>query len=179
MRRHILFFPAWALLGLLLVSGCGAFDKTPPLPCPNVSVLADAGKLVRYRQGPGRDLTDVLFEAVISNFVGSCLYARDNSSVTIDLSVVFDVKRGPANRDRKAGFEYFAAIPKFHPRPEGKTRLAIKVDFPGNRSRVRVTDVLELQIPIAKTQKGADYPVFIGFQLSVNELRSNRAERGG
>ena len=166
------------VLAALLVAGCGLFKKEGPPPCPRVSVLSDAGKLVRYREGPGRDLTDVLFEAGISKFVGECAYRDNNTRVTIELSVVFDLRRGPANRDRKAGFEYFVAIPRFHPAPEGKRRLPIRVEFPGNRTRSRVTDVLEVEIPIAKGSKGTDYPVFIGFQLSASELRENRARSG-
>ncbi len=168
-----------AVLAMLLVAGCSVFKKEVPPPCPRVSVLSDAGKLVRYRDGPGRDITDVLFEAGIVKFVGNCAYRDKNTRVTIELSVVFDLRRGPANRDRKAGFEYFVAIPSVHPAPEGKRRLPIRVEFPGNRTRSRVTDVLELEIPIAKGSKGTDYPVFIGFQLSVGELRENRARSGG
>ncbi len=168
-----------AVLAMLLVAGCSVFQKGVPPPCPRVSVLSDASKLVRYREGPGRDITDVLFEAGISDFVGSCVYRDNNTRVTIELSVMFDLRRGPANRDRQAGFEYFVAIPKFHPAPEGKRRLPIRVDFPGNRTRSRVTDVLEVEIPIAKGSSGTDYPVFIGFQLSASELRENRARSGG
>ena len=168
-----------AVLAMLLVAGCSVFKKEVPPPCPRVSVLSDAGKLVRYREGPGRDITDVLFEAGIVNFVGNCAYRDKNTRVTIELSVVFDLTRGPANRDRKAGFEYFIAIPRFHPAPEGKRRLPIRVEFPGNRTRSRVTDVLEVEIPIAKGSKGTDYPVFIGFQLSAGELREIRARSGG
>ena len=168
-----------ALLAMLLMAGCGVFNREVPPPCPQVSVLSDAGKLVRYRDGPGRDITDVLFEAEISNFTGSCVYRDNNTRVTIELSVVFDLLRGPANRDRKAEFEYFIAIPRFHPAPEGKRRLRIGVKFPGNRTRSRVRDVLELEIPIAKGSKGTDYPVYIGFQLSAGELKANRARSGG
>jgi len=177
-RRNKLIRGCVVLVALAL-AGCSMFDKTPPPPCPPISILADAGKLVRYKPGPGRDITDVLFEAEIADFRGSCVYRDKGTKVSIDLAVMIGLKRGPANRDHKADFEYFVAIPKFHPAPQGKRVLPIRAEFTRNRSRVRVTDTLELEIPIAKGAKGADYPVYIGFQLSPDELRENRARHGG
>ncbi len=158
---------------------CGIFKKNVPPHCQRVSVLSDAGNLVRYRDGPGRDITDVLFEAEIAKLASNCSYRDDNTRVAIELQMVFQLRRGPANVDRKAGFEYFVAIPSFHPQPEGKRRLPIKVEFVGNRARSRITDVLEVQIPIAKGRAGTDYPVYIGFQLNATELAENRARGGG
>lgn len=174
MKRYKSLAHGCALAAAMLVAGCTLFEKKVPPPCPPVSVLAEAGSLVRYRDGPGRDLTDVLFEGAISNFVGNCLYRENNTRIAVELSIVFDLKRGPGNRDRKAAFQYFVAIPRFHPAPQGKRRFPLRVEFPGNRSRVRVTDVIELEIPIARGQMGTDYPVYIGFQLSPDELRDNR-----
>lgn len=178
MKRRNKVIRGCAVLLALMLAGCGMFDKKQPPPCPPISVLADAGDLVRYKPGPGRDITDVVFEAKISNFRGSCSYRDKNTKVSIDLAVMIDLKRGPADRDGKAAFEYFVAIPKFHPAPEGKRVLPIQVEFVRNRTRLRVTDALELDIPIANGGKGDNYPVFIGFQLSPEELRENRARRG-
>ncbi len=168
---------ASAVLLALLAAGCGMFEKTPLQPCPEISVPSDADRLTRYAPGPGRDITDVMFEAVITDFRGDCGYHDNDTRVSINVSVVFTLKRGPANTDRTAAFEYFVAIPRFHPAPEGKRRLPIRVEFVRNRTRMRVVDELELEIPFAKGGTGRDYPVVIGFQLTPDELRANRARR--
>lgn len=161
---------------LLTVAGCDTlgFGKKPGPACPDVLTLRDAGSMVRYREGPGRDLTDVVFEARVAGFSGECDYAKDRSSVTLDLGVAFEVLRGPANESRTATFEYFVAVPAFHPAPQGKQNFTATVEFTGNTGRMRTGERIKLVIPMEKGKTGEDYPVYVGFQLSEEELRDNR-----
>src|SRR5690606_8384462 len=116
-------------------SGCetlGITEKNPVPPCPPVLMLRDAGTLTRYAPGRGRDITDIDFQAEIADFRGTCEYNKERTEVDIVLNVVFSVLRGPADTDRAAAFEYFVAIPHFHPAPEGKRTLPVSVRFTGN-----------------------------------------------
>jgi hypothetical protein len=72
-----------------------------PPPCPAVAKVEDASKLTRFA-GEGRDLTDVLFEAELTDIAASCSYGSD----TIDMAsrVRFVVSRGPADTARRADF---------------------------------------------------------------------------
>jgi len=160
----------------LLAAGCAnLFEKKKPPPCPAVLVLEDARTLLRYRPGPGRDITDTSFEGKIVYIGGECDYGK--RSVVLDVEVVFELSLGPANPRRVARFEYFVAIPQFHPRPEGKRTFPISVPFPSKRTRLRFTDRLELEIPIARGKRGTDYEVYLGFQLTREELERNRKSR--
>lgn len=166
-----------AVLGTaLLAGGCGFLGiggrETPP--CPGVVAPRDAGTLVRYGEGPGRDLTDMVFEASIADFSGTCDYNRARTSVDFDLGIVFDVSRGPAAEGRTVSFEYFVALPAFHPAPEGKRTFRFEVTFEGNRHRVRAGDRVRLVIPMAQGTTAEDYPVYVGFQLTPEELAANR-----
>jgi hypothetical protein len=180
-RRLSLLTTRFAVLALagLVVAGCqsqgwfGVASKPGPT-CPDVLPLRDAGALVRYKPGPGRDLTDVLFEAKVAGFSGECDWEKDRSKVTLDLGVAFEVVRGPANVDKTATFEYFVAVPAFYPKPAGKQTFSATVKFQGNISRLRTGDRLKLVIPVAKGKTGEDYPVYVGFKLSDEELRDNR-----
>ena len=160
----------------LLAAGCAnLFETKNPPPCPAVLVLEDAGTLLRYRPGPGRDITDTSFEGKIVHIGGECDYGK--KSVVLDVEVVFELSLGPASLERIARFEYFVAIPQFHPRPEGKRTFPISVSFPAKRTRLQFTDSLELEIPIARGKRGTDYEVFLGFQLTGEELERNRKSR--
>ena len=72
-------------------------------------------------------------------------------------------------------FEYFAAVPYFHPRPQGKRIFAKAGEFQGNRSRLGMIEEVKLTIPLAKGTKRADYQIFLGFQLTQEEVERNRA----
>ena len=162
----------------LMTAGCGLFgEKKPPPPCPPIFVLKEAGKLREYKPGPGRDITDVSFEAQIADFRGVCEYSKDRSQVDIDLSIAFDLTRGPANKDRKAAFSYFVAIPKFHPAPEGKRTFSLSTEFAGRSSHSRITDHVQIRIPFITGEPLEDYAVYLGFQLTHEQLKDN--QRGG
>lgn len=166
-----------ALALALAVAGCGMFDRRPAPPCPPVLVVKEASKLTLYREGPGRDVTDVLFEGQVVDFRGGCEWNRARTEVDLEIRVAFDVQRGPANRDRRASFRYFVAIPAFHPAPEGKRVFLHEVAFPENVARLRSGDTVRLRIPIAKGKTWEDYPVYIGFQLTPEQ--AERLRPGG
>lgn len=165
------------VLGLaMLAGGCGLFDeKKPPPPCPPIFVLKDAGKLTRYKPGAGGDITDVLFQGNIFDFRGLCEYNKERTRVEIKLSIAFEMLRGPANTDRKAVFGYFVAIPKFHPAPQGKKTFPLTTEFVENTTRVRLTDEINLEIPIDRKVKRSEYAIYIGFDLTQDELKENRS----
>lgn len=173
MMRSLLRPVAVALLPLALAS-CSVFGKKEPPPCPPVYILADAAKLTKFRPGPGRDLTDVEFEGEIVGFTGGCKY--DEKGAVIDLQVSFDLKRGPANSDRKADFSYFVAIPYFYPSPEAKAEFATSVAFPEGANYVKYTDEeVVMRIPVKDKEIINKYEIYLGFQETQEELNRNRA----
>ena len=166
----------FALCLVLLVAGCGKiFEQKEPPPCPQVLVLQDAANILRYKEGPGRDITDTSFEGKIIPVGGECDYGENN--VVLDVQIVFELVLGPANPDRVVEFEYFVAIPRFHPKPEGKRKFAIRVPFPSRRMRLRFADSLDVDIPIAPKKSGTYYEVYFGFQLTREELERNQKSR--
>ena len=140
--------------------------------CPNFLILGQGDVLVKFLSGSGRDITDVQFEAKIVDFAGSC--EHDSKGVSVSLNVAFAVKRGPANRDYRADFSYFVAIPKFFPAKEGKRSFPIAVGFQKIQTLVIYRDQIEMRIPLKPKEIGANYEVYLGFQLSQAELEYNR-----
>ena len=176
-------FVAAVLIGAL--SSCGLFQEdTPPQPCPRVLTHQDATKLTRFREGPGRDLIDVEFEAEIIDARGGCIHDIDDETRTgtLDIELIIEVvvARGPADTDREASFGYFVAIPQFYPRPEGHEVFPAKVAFPGNRTRLTLVDEpVYLTIPLQEGQVGQDFEIVIGLDVTPEELDFNRQQARG
>ena len=173
LRRMVCVFGLAALAG-----GCGLFEeKKPPPPCPPIFVLKDAGKLTRYKPSSGNDITDILFQGNVIDFRGFCEYNKPRTEVEITLSIAFEIQRGPANTNRKADFGYFIAIPKFHPAPQGKKVFPLNTVFEDNTTRARLTDEISLTIPLDRTVRRSEYGIYIGFDLTQDELKDNQAGR--
>jgi len=155
------------------------FERRSPPPCPPVMVVRDASDSTVYRDGPGRDVTDVVYSTRIADFTGSCAWNSDRTQTDIELRVLFETERGPANPNRKAEFNYFVAIPAFYPAPQGKRVLPVEVNFPENVTRVRSGDTIYLRVPIARNKSGDDYPIYLGLQLTPQQIEENRRRSGG
>lgn len=163
----------------LLVAACGLFEKDVVYKCPAVFILDDAKDLTKFKPGPGRDITDILFEAEIVNFVGDCDYGDNDGKgeAEIELSVQIRVERGPANKGRQVAFDYFVAIPKFQTQSEGKSVFNVTGKFEGNRTRMLYQDDLDMTIPVKVPRDGAALEIILGFQLTPEELKYNRSRK--
>jgi len=148
--------------------------------CPTVSILEDAQKITRFKSGPGRDITDIRFQAEIVNFTGACEYDEDDEKweAEIELRVQIAVERGPASKDGKIDFRYFAAIPEFQSQVQGKSIFSVAGQFEGNLTRLLYHDELSMRIPVAKPTDGQGLEIVLGFQLSPEELTYNRESKG-
>jgi hypothetical protein len=171
---------AFALLAVaaLVVSACGLVEEKKRYPCPKAFVLSDAGSLVRFKPGTGRDITDILFEARIADFAGTCEYdEKKKKGVSIEMNVVVDLQRGPASKTPDIAFEYFVAIPSFLPKPEGKKIFPVTGRFEETQNRLTYRDAVRMFIPLDDPNDGVGLEVVVGFQLTPEEIRFNKALR--
>ncbi len=174
LRRAFGLAAAVLAIGL---AGCeaGFFSKpAPPGPCPRVAAVADAGTLTRF-SGSGRDLTDVAFEAEIGGMQGSCVYSDD--VIDVDLAVQFIASRGPADQNRRADFKYFVAVARFDQSVVARESFDTFVEFPGNQNRAGIVEELAQHIPIASGERGDSFVIYVGFELTPQELTFNRAQK--
>jgi len=158
---------------LLALSGCKIFVKDEPPPCPRVSVLEDASKLVRFANG-GHSANAIEMSAEITKYRGSCFYDKDEKTMQVVLNVGVDAFAGPAFVEGPHRVDYFVAIPAFNG-PEGKKILPLKLDIPKDPRGTHITDGdVTLTFPIKDIKKLEAYEIFVGFQLSPEELDFNR-----
>lgn len=160
------------LAGALAVAACAGDE--PPKPCPEVVLLADAAKQVKF-SGRGRDLTDVLFEAELEAGRQICSY--DENELDVDLQVRVIASRGPANSDRLANLNYFVAVARNDRTVLARQSFDIAIPFPGNRTRVSGLEEIGQVITLSPGEDGSNYLIYLGFDLTPEELEFNRANR--
>ena len=160
---------------LLALSGCKVFVKEEPPPCPRVSILADAAKLVQFRPGPGRDITDIAYKVQVVNYAGSCFYEKESHVMTVNLQVGFDAERGAALADDRQEIQYFISVPTFFPQPDAKEIFPLTLQFSKHAAGLHVTDQdAKISIPVKSIKELERYEVFIGLQLDEAQLDYNR-----
>lgn len=178
---------AAALTLALVLAGCTVYQGLEEkiigkaLPCPRVSILADAATVTRFKEGLGRDLIDVDFKGALTGFRGSCGYDidedTDSGTLSLDLAVVMNLERGPANKGREIGFEYFISVTDSSKKVLNKEIFDVKVTFPGNQTVLTWSedpdDPVILTIPLKAGERGQDFIIFVGFQLSPEEYQYN------
>ncbi len=160
----------------LVLAGCGLFADDILLPCPRGVVIADAATLVEFRPGPGRDLTDVRLEAAISGVRSDCVYDEDGF-VDVDLDVAIDLTRGPALEGKAARAEYFVVITDPEEKVVAKRVFVLDVEFPGAALRARTIQELTQRIHYLPEPSAAAYRIFVGFQLTRDQLDYLRARK--
>jgi hypothetical protein len=164
----------------LALAACSVFSKKKePPPCPEVNILAETAKFTRFRPGRGRDVTDVALQGEITGYNGSCKYDKDSKTLTVTLQVSMTFTHGPAATSNNAHIDYYVAVPAYFPKPEAKQVLGVQFAFAPPADHVQITDYeVEVKLPVADFVK--DMPnrdLYIGFQLSPDELDYNRREK--
>lgn len=168
-----------ATIGLvaLVLAGCGIFVSTVQPPCPSVVVLGDAQKVTIFRPGPGRDLTDVRFEGGIAALTPTCEY-DDDGFVDTDVAIDMSFQRGPAAEVNVGHYEYFIAITDGSDEIIAKRVFPIDVEFPEGARRVTVTEQVSQRIYFAPGDDGSRHRIFVGFQLTREQLEFGRDDSG-
>ena len=166
------------LVPLLLasVAGCSGPDKNTFAPtCPRAAILGDAADLTRYRDGGGRDLTDLVLSGRIMGVSGQCKPGDTASQLSTSLQVTIQLTRGPAMTQRDAVATLFVAVGDGDQILDKKL-FPVRVQFQPNADTTRLTtDAITMTLPISPNKPGASYALTAGFQLTPEELELNRS----
>jgi hypothetical protein len=155
----------------LVLSACTR--KLVP-PCPPVRVDNATSTVTKFKDGPGRDITDIEYQAEILGYKGQCDYNKDSVDVIFDVDMA--LTNGPAAKDGSVPLYYFVALPQFFPDAAGKQILQVtrKVPAkPGQRETFTESGV-RVRIPLKADQAGAAFDVYVGFQVDNTQLEYNR-----
>ncbi|NQW09768.1 MAG: hypothetical protein HQ481_07825 [Alphaproteobacteria bacterium] len=166
-------FAITALGVVLAATLASCASDTPPPPCPSAGTPATLDRVTAFREGGGRDLTEVLFDARIDGVNTICDYGKDG--VAVDLAVRFVAERGPAERDRLAALRYFVAVERAFGEVTAKQIYDLPMPFEGNNRRVGRIEQIKVFVPVPANGSFSGVRVLVGFQLTAEQLDYNRA----
>ena len=177
------------LVSAVLLSACETannavevFTKPVILPCPDYRILAVAANYTVYRDGPGRDLTDVDFEGKYNDMRLACATDIDKKTrigtMEVEVTLDFITQRGPANTTRKATFPYFISVTDLNQKILYREEFKVSVDFPGNFTGFSFRpDPITLILDLKPNVTGENYIIFTGFVVTPEQLEYNKARR--
>jgi hypothetical protein len=173
-RFPLLALTVLALAGVL--SACGGGRPNVP-PCPRVGILGDAYKATQYRDGPGRDLTDVAFDTELVDYNGSCKYQDKQTTVIVSFILQIGATRGPAADKSEAQVPYFVAVVDKQQNVLSRNRFVARIPFKEGQRRVIVGDEFEQALPL-QGRPTTDFEILIGLEVPPDQLNRIRQQRG-
>lgn len=167
-----------ALALAVTLSACASPFKKKSRACPPAVTLADASSITRFVAGGGPGLADATFQAKVKDVALNCTHDRNSQGygyINMKANVMIQVDRGLANRDGLARFTYFISIADSSRRILSKEVFPIDLAFPVGKNSTQVKDrPVNVRIPIKGGQTVRDFEIFVGFQLTREELEYNR-----
>ena len=114
----------------------------------------------------------------IASIEDSCRHRNNN--VIVEISINFEGNLGPAGRSSSSerpsfAYPYFIAIEGKGGQILAKEIFATTVSYNKTSETVTHSDNMRQIIPIAPNSTGDDYSIFVGFQLTDEELMYNQA----
>ncbi len=168
-------------LGLaVLLGGCAGGgllggDPASGSACPQVAVLEEPSELTRFAAASGGDLSGVLFRARMDLDDAFC--EIDKKSVDVTVTAAFRVARGPANTSREARFSYFVAVLDSDKNIIHRSTFPIIAKFKKKETGFSFTEDFTVTIDVGKEREPSDYIVYLGFEMTPEELAFNRRRR--
>ena len=160
---------------LTLLPACSMFDKKDERSCPHTEVVSDLSRLVKFQDGPGRDLSDIVLIARIDDVKSGCRY--DKTGVTIDLAVFLLAERGRAGAgSAKKDVTYFVAVTDRAQQIIDKPLFTSQFEF-SDKKQASINDEFELRIPLSPTATASDHTIILGFQLTPEQIDLNERNR--
>jgi hypothetical protein len=166
---------AAALLASAVVTGCAILDEGTPNVCPSTAILHDAGELVRFATVPPQGPGDVSFTTRMKYISGVCDVSE--KEIEMELSTVMEAVRGPANEKGEARFVYFVAILDKDKTVLTRTKFPMIARFQGRETKLDFSEAVTVTIPKKDKSLPKDYIVYLGFEMTPDELAYNRKKQ--
>jgi hypothetical protein len=169
-----------ALLACLDLAGCASTRhrareaKKPEVKvaCPKAEVLADARSVVQFKEGTGRDLTDIQYQAQVNQLQSRCKN-RGESEASIDITASFTAWLGPAAPGHTLSLPYFVAVTRGDD-ILSKENFTVDIGFEKEARQTTVAAEVK-RLPISLERGEQPVEVVVGIQLTPEQVAYNRA----
>lgn len=162
-------------LGLIMAACQSEEEVLGTVICPQAYMVKDATRSTAYAPGGGRDLIDIEFNAEIVDISWDCLYETEKRFVDVEVQFFVRALRGPASEERQTTFPYFVVVADPAGTVLAKRIFGIDVDFPGNALEIGHVETVRQRIRFPTLAGAAEYTIFVGFQLTPEQLEEARA----
>ncbi len=164
---------AAGLVGLALLAGCGGVPKERGI-CPRVAILADAGKITKFRPGAPETAENVMFTGQMREIRITCKYNDQlNTELEGDVYVTMVLEKGPAMSGEVAEVPYFVSVTDRRGTVLNKREFPLRINFSGNRA-VEHTERSWQFFRLRRGYSGLEYETWAGYQLDERQLKYNR-----
>ena len=148
-----------------------------PKGCPKVAIFPELSKVSEFTTPTSTSKDDLVSAAYILNVGTRCVY--NNDRFLSDIQITFNGELGPKGRQRDAdeatfSHPYFFAVVGPNGGISSKKVFALTTTYPANKTRTTSTQTVQEQIVLPDREAGEQYTVYIGFQLSEEQLQYNR-----
>jgi hypothetical protein len=167
------------LLSATLLSACGSVaesldDKPNVGPCPVAAALYDTSRLVEINGSEKHE--NVVFTGAVEGVRGYCRYVGSNP-ITMEVEVDFAFGKGPKATTSSRTYPVYITVTRRDKSVLAKQKFDIAVAWPAGKDVVRHTETIPgIVIPRANdTVSGSNFEVFVGFDLTPEQLAYNRS----
>lgn len=167
-----------AMLSLIIPAGCGVADvflPADPRPCPRLAILKETHQLTLYRDGSGRDLTDVEATVAVSSVDYRCQYDDPKLDVGLDIAIL--LQRGPAATAGSFSVPYFVVLTDADRNIIAKRVFSADIQLPSGAEAIETIEEIDQRIPLSDTRKGPDLDIYVGLHLTPDQLEEQRIRR--
>ena len=177
-RKRVLraFLPLTPLLLLVLTACADLLDAGPKEPCPRLSILRDAAQATYFLEGAGQDLRDVQYQARFGTVERECKI-KQGEVVTWTAIEIVAARGAPASKTTD-GFAFFVAVVDPAEKILAKEVFVTPLEFDRDQRSSVVVEKIEQRFTLRSGERAVQYSILIGFQLSREQLKYNRKNRG-
>jgi hypothetical protein len=158
----------------LVLAGCGGSGREQQAAayCPPPLTVQDAQRITRFKEGPGRDPRDVVFEAQLTDAATQCKISRNRLAVDVKMRIA--VNAGPSVAGGVTRVPFFVRVIDGNGSVVvGRDELADYKISPTSPRGVSQEE-MSVELPFANVSDLGGYRIAIGLKPTQEELDYNR-----
>lgn len=163
-----------AVAALVAVSACSSTPKKSSHRCPQTAIIRDLELARDYGNDTADDKT-LVATALMKSVKGKCDYTDEGVDVEFDLLILGG--KGPRLGGDRASFPLFISVLDPDKNILSKEMMTTDISY-GSSGVADKIEQLHVFIPTEKDADASNYQVLLGFQLTEEQLKELRKEKG-